>query len=315
VQVAGRAVASADRLGKLASKSAHLVHMPSHIYAQVGRYADATGVNQLAVAADDAMDVELKRQNFSISKDWRGHNLHFQWYGALMEGRSKLALETAYTVAAHSKGDHEYSEYIRSLPMLTLLYLQRWDDLLKEPMPKGGKGMATVLGEMSRGIASARLGQIAAAKAALARLEPAAAAVLKKNTGADGFSKMLRSLLTTAQFQLRAELALADKLTDEALTQQANAASAAYEAEGSEPPMLAGGPLRRLGSMQLQARQYVAAEKSYRADLAEHPASGWSLQGLNAALLGQHKNTEAQVVKNELDRSWPLADAQLRTLQ
>ena len=106
VPVARRAEAAADRLGALAPKSPHLLHMPSHTYAHLGRYADATRVNQAAVAADEAMDAEMKRQKFSVSKDWRGHNLHFQWYGALMEGRGDLALSTARTAAGRAKGDN-----------------------------------------------------------------------------------------------------------------------------------------------------------------------------------------------------------------
>ncbi len=43
--------------------------------------------------------LELNRQNFSFNKDWRFHNRHFQWYGALMEGRSSLALETQLRAA------------------------------------------------------------------------------------------------------------------------------------------------------------------------------------------------------------------------
>lgn len=314
VQVASRAIPAADRLGKLAPKSPHLLHMPSHTYAQVGRYADATRVNQNAVAADDAMMLELKRQNYSVSSDWRGHNRHFQWYGALMEGRGDLALETARTAAQHSKGNHTFGEYTRSLPMLTLLYLQRWDALQKEPMPTGTNGVATVLGEMSHGIAFARTGQIAAAKAALTRLEPAAAELLKKNTADNYVAKLVRSITLTAQWQLKAELSLAEHRTEDAINQQSKAAEAAYDAEGTEPPSLAGGSLRRLGQMQVQTKAYVAAELSFKKDLIEHPHSGWSLLGLNAALTAQGKKSEAQVVKSELDTSWKLADPELRTL-
>lgn len=315
VQVASRAVAAADRLGQLAPKSPHLLHMPAHTYAQVGRYADATRVNQLAVAADEAMALELKKQNFTITKDWRGHNRHFQWYGALMEGRAELALETARAAALHAKGDHEYAEYVRSLPMLTLLHLQRWDALLKEPLPSGDKGLAAVLGEMARGIAMARTGQGAGAKAALARLEPAASALVKKHGGADFMDKMVRSLASSAQLQLGAELALAEKRTDDALAQQAQAVTAAFDAEGSEPPMLAGRPRQRLGAMQMQARRFPAAEKSYRDDLAEHPRSGWALQGLATALQAQGKRDQAQAINGDLERSWALADTQVRALR
>ena len=314
VQVAGRAEAAADRLGALAPKSPHLLHMPSHTYAQLGRYADATRVNQQAVAADETMALELKRQQFANTKDWRGHNRHFQWYGALMEGRGELALTTARASAGQAKGDSEYTEYMRSLPMLTLLHLQRWDALVKEPMPRGDKGMATVLGNMAHGIAQARSGQLADAKASLARLDPAAAQLLKQHKGGGFIDKLVRSLVGSAQSQLQAELALAEHHDDDAVAQQAKAVTAAVDADTSEPPMLAGGPRQRLGLMQMKARQYAAAEQSYRADLALHPHSGWALQGLGKALAAQGKQAEAQAVASELARSWPLADASLRTL-
>nr|WP_316642432.1 hypothetical protein [uncultured Roseateles sp.] len=312
VQVAGRAVAAADRLGALAPKSPHLLHMPAHTYAQVGRYADATRVNQQANAADLAMMDELKVQNFSVSKDWRGHNTAFQWYGALMEGRGDLALETARASAALSTGDHEYAEYRRSLPMLTLLRLQRWDALLREPLPSGGQGMAAVLGEMARGIALAHTGQAAGAKEALARLEPAAAALLAKHAGSTFISKTVRSLVNTAQAQLRAELALAEGRIDDALVRQSEAVTAATYADQTEPPMLAGGARLTLGAMQLQALHFAQAEQSFRIALAERPLSGWALHGLSRSLRAQDRPAEAQALKADLDRSWQLADAALR---
>jgi tetratricopeptide (TPR) repeat protein len=50
----GRALPSADRLGRLAPGAGHLVHMPSHIYIRTGRYHDAATVNQQAVEVDTA---------------------------------------------------------------------------------------------------------------------------------------------------------------------------------------------------------------------------------------------------------------------
>lgn len=315
VQVAGRAEAAADRLGALAPKSPHLLHMPSHTYAQIGRYADATRVNQLAVAADEAMMVELKRQNFSDTKDWRGHNRHFQWYGALMEGRGDFAVETARAAAAASPGDHEYGEYVRSLPILTLMYLQRWDALQTEAMPTGNHGVATVMGEMARGAAHARKGDIATAKTSLAKLEPAAAELIKKNTSNDFVGKLMRSIAGTAQHQLRAEIALAEKRFDDAIKEQSEAVTASIDADSTEPPTLGGATRRRLGMMQLQAKRYADAEQSFRTDLKEHLRSGWSLQGLSNALIAQGKSSAAQSVKPELETSWKLADATLRQMK
>src|SRR6185369_2358811 len=49
---AERALPSAARLGKLAPKAGHLVHMPSHIYIRTGDYIEAAQSNTDAIVAD-----------------------------------------------------------------------------------------------------------------------------------------------------------------------------------------------------------------------------------------------------------------------
>ncbi|MGZ8338425.1 MAG: hypothetical protein ACXWU9_02495 [Telluria sp.] len=308
VQVAQRAVAAADRLGALAPKSPHLLHMPSHTYAHVGRYADATRVNQQANAADEAFFVELKKQGFKVSWDWRFHNTHFQWYGALMEGRGELALDTARAGAGRAKGDGAYSDYMRSLPVLTLLQLQRWDELLKVPAAPGAKDMATLLHQMGRGIALARTGKVDEARVALALVKPKVALVV----AAHGGDKNIRGIAASSETQLEAEIAFAGARIDDALKLQAQAVEEAAAADRSEPPMLASGPRLRLGAMQLRSKRYAEAEATFRADLARHPATGWALQGLEKALAGQGKATEAKAAQRALSESWVRADGELR---
>lgn len=312
VPVARRAEAAADRLGRLAPKSPHLVHMPAHTYANLGRYADATRVNQAAVAADDAMDRELARQKFSISKDWRSHNLHFQWYGALMEGRGDLAVATARSKAARATGDNAFADYERSLPLLTLLQLRRRDAVLAESLPGGG-GLAVVLGNMARGMALAQAGRSAEAAAAQDRLEAAAGPLLKQHAGDSYLDKMVQGLAGSARLELRAALAQSAGDTGAALAAQEKAVAASKEIDGyGEPPMLAGAPRLRLGAMQLQAKQYAAAEASYRDALASRPRSGWALHGLQGALQAQGKAEAARAIDAQLATSWPMADQNLR---
>src|SRR5213076_3323014 len=94
---------AADRLGKLAPASPHLVHMPAHIYISVGRFDDATRVNQVAVAGDLTLAQLEKSQGFEPSKDWRGHNTHFLWYAAIVAGDEKAALDAAAGAADLAK--------------------------------------------------------------------------------------------------------------------------------------------------------------------------------------------------------------------
>ena len=315
VPVADRAVAAADKLGRLAPKSPHLLHMPSHTYGHVGRYADATRVNQLAVAADEAMIVELKKQKFKETLDWREHNTHFQWYGALMEGRGDLALKSARSAAAHSEGEHEWSEYMRTLPLLTLLHLQRWDALAAEPLAKGDKGVAMVLSEMVRGIGQIRTGKRSEAVATLARIEARNTLLLEKNKGNEFMQKLVRGLATSSQMQLAAEIAFADGRIDKALKLQAGAVEASKLASQTEPPMLASGPRQRLGGMQLRAKRFKEAEQSFLADLAQHPRNGWALNGLEKSLLVQGKEVAAQKARRELATSWVAAESSVRGMQ
>lgn len=49
----------------------HIVHMPTHIYARVGRYKDATEANQHAIHADQSF---IRDQNrlLRFEKVWAG---------------------------------------------------------------------------------------------------------------------------------------------------------------------------------------------------------------------------------------------------
>ncbi|RZL36728.1 MAG: hypothetical protein EOP35_10355 [Rubrivivax sp.] len=311
---ARRAVAAAERLGGLAPQSPHLVHMPSHTFGLLGRYADAAAVNERALALDDAREAELARQGFSSSSDWRGHNASYLWFASLMQGRGEAALATARRAAARAaKADSEFSEYIRSRPVLTLMRLEQWHPVLAEPLPTGERGMATVLAQQARGVALARLGRVAEARQALALLTPAADRLVAKHAGDDYMDKIARSLVQLARARLGAEIALADGHADAALQLQAEGVEAAKAADRMEPPMLAAGSRLALGDMQLQAARWGDAERSFRTDLAEHPTSGWALRGLLRSLQAQGRpEAELAGVRTQLAASFAAADAALR---
>ncbi|TFW03188.1 hypothetical protein E4K72_13015 [Oxalobacteraceae bacterium OM1] len=299
---------AAERLANLAPKSPHLLHMPSHIYAVLGRYADATRVNQSALAAEEALVVDLKKQGFELAKDWRPHNAEFLVYAALMEGRGDAAMEAARKLATLVRGDHEYGEFVRSVPMLTLLNLQRWDALLAEPLPKGEKGMAIVLGEMARGIAMARLGQLENARAAYAKLNVNAEALLVKHQGNVGPAKIVQSLVNGARAQLGAEIAFASQRIGEAIALQKGAVEMSLYLEKMEPPMLANGPRQRLAAMQIRANRYADAEVTLHDELVYHPRNGWAYKGLATVLKKQGRTTDSETARADMMASWPRAD-------
>ena len=73
-----RAVPSADLLGGLMPGAGHLVHMPSHIFIRVGRYADASAANVSAIAADESYIEQCQAQGL-YPIGYYPHNIHFLW--------------------------------------------------------------------------------------------------------------------------------------------------------------------------------------------------------------------------------------------
>ncbi len=311
---AHRALPAAERLGALAPQSPHLVHMPAHTFGLLGRYADAAAVNERALALDDAREAELQRQGFSAGKDWRGHNGSYLWFASLMQGRGDVALANARKGAVRAEQwTFAYGEYLRSLPLLTLMRLERWGAVLAEPLPSDKHGIALVLGQQARGVALVRTGRLEEARQAYAQVVPVADRLVKENAGDEYVDKVVRGLAQVAKARLGAEIALAEGRSDAAFELQAQAVENGKFVDRSEPPMLAAGSRLALGDMQLKAARWTQAEASFRADLAEHPTSGWALRGLLQSLQAQGKPaTEVAPVKAQLATSFGGADAALK---
>jgi len=172
-----RAVAAADRLGALAPDAGHLVHMPSHIYWRVGRYADALEINQRAAAADEAFFATCRAGAFYRAA-YYPHNVHFLWAAAAAEGRSQIAITAArklQAAVAPSLESFDFVEEFAAYPVLTLVRFGRWDAVLGEPRPPRARPYLTGTWHYARGLARVRRGELAPAHAELEALAAAAA--------------------------------------------------------------------------------------------------------------------------------------------
>ncbi|MEP7301159.1 MAG: hypothetical protein ABI699_06495 [Caldimonas sp.] len=307
-----RAEAAADRLGGLAPSSPHLLHMPAHIYVRTGRYHDAVRVNLEALAAQARQKAALDAQGFSQSVDWDGHNRYFLWFAALTEGRGALALEQARAFAKRAeKGKSANAEFIRSLPLLTLVRLERWGEVLKEPAAAGDAGLAGPIADYAHGVALVRSGQPAAASEKAAVLQAAldAPALKGKSVMSDDPARTVLDILAS---RLRAEIAAAEGRTDASATALAHGIELEAALNSSEPPLLGSFSQVALGSLMLRAQRWAEAERAYRAELLARPGSGWALAGLQQALAGQGKAEEARRVRAVAERVWAAADASVR---
>jgi len=134
----GRALESAKRLETLVPGAGHLVHMPSHIYARTGRYADALERNRIAAAVDEKY-IAAEKPDGIYPLMYYGHNIQFIWFTAMMQGRSEESLAAARKMNGVIPGEMiaqmPMLEMVPPYPVLTLIRFGRWDDALREPLP------------------------------------------------------------------------------------------------------------------------------------------------------------------------------------
>ncbi|MEM7227711.1 MAG: hypothetical protein AAF432_02745 [Planctomycetota bacterium] len=303
-----RAEAAADALRDRVPGAGHLQHMPSHLYARVGRYADAADVNVDAVAADHAFfEAGTEPGMYWV---YHAHNLHFLSFAAMMEGRYDTAMDAARELerCMPEEALDQFAwliEGIMATPYHVQIRFGKWHDVLEEPAPPAKRPVLLAVHHYARGIALSALGRTDEAREEIALYQAQA-----RNVPEDWwvFSNQIHDVLPIADHMLEGELAFREGRLDDAW----RALRAGIEAEDKliydEPPawML---PVRHaMGALLMSAGEYATAEQLYREDQAKHPGNGWSLLGLQQALRAQGRDAEAQVITPQLDIAWRRVD-------
>ena len=306
----GRAEGPADTLTDLVPGAGHLVHMPSHIYWRVGRYADASEVNVEAAAVDEAYIAACNAQGFYPAA-YYPHNIHFLWAASSMEGRSAIAIEAAREVAANVRLEmiEEFPgvEFFNTIPLLALTQFGRWDEVLAEPPPPADLEYSNAIWHYVRATAYARKGDLDTAREEHAKLVP-----LREATDVEFLDSILypaTTLLSIADALVLGEIAMAEERYDEAIAHFRLAVEAQDELPYTEPPFWYYPTRHTLGKALLAAGDAAAAEDVYRTDLEQYPRNGWSLFGLIQALEAQGKDTSE--VQQRFDSIWAQADVTL----
>jgi tetratricopeptide (TPR) repeat protein len=290
----------------------HIVHMPSHVYMRVGRYADATDANRRAVAVDRAY-LAAGAPDGVYPMMYVPHNVHFLWSSASMEGRSAEAIAAARELDGHLSPD-----VLRAMPMLeyyaptsTLAFVRfgRWSDVLAAPEPAPEFAFLRGMWLHARGLALAATDRTAEAEAALAELERVAAAVPVERVVGDNQPAVVHLRLAAAV--LGGEIAARRGRTDDALRALEEAARIEDRLPYTEPPPWYQPVRHRLGAVLLRAGRAGDAEAVYREDLRHNPDNGWALTGLVAALRAQGRRDEATAVDGRRLRAWARADVTL----
>lgn len=310
------AVESADQLGALMPGAGHLVHMPSHIYMRVGRYADSYKTNILAVKADQDYITQCRAQGL-YPLAYYPHNLHFLVWSAMFQGRSKEAKIAAHQVAdaipADSK-DNSWALYesFRSQPMFVMVRFGQWDEMLAQPQPEKNARFMNGVWHYGRGMAFTNQGKKAKAQKELDQLVK-----LRQLTEADE-SYLLGFAAAGGLLAIAEEVLMGEALAKQGKYQRA--ISHLERAVRLEDGLLYNEPsdwyfpVRHvLGAVLLEGGFPAEAEVVYWEDLRRNPKNGFSLFGLEQSLRAQGKVDTARVANERFKNAWGEADVVLTT--
>ena len=312
-----RGVAAADRLRDLIPGSGHLVHMPSHIYARVGRWRDAADVNRDAIKADDTYLAICRPPMGVYPLGYVPHNHHFLWFATTMIGDSATALAAAEATAERTSDPDlmrapglSVMQDFALTPLFARVRFGRWDEVVATPQPAADLPYMNAMWHYAQAIAALRGERMDAAVSHHESLrtlaaDPALAQMLV-------FDRYPLSLaVEVAERVVAAEVAAASGNRAAGISILREAAALEDAIPYDEPPGWHQPVRQILGAMLLADEQAVEAEAVYRAELQRNPENGWSLFGLMQALEAQGRDADAAEVEARFEQAWADADIEL----
>jgi tetratricopeptide (TPR) repeat protein len=316
---AARGLSAARIYDKLAPDADHALHMPSHIFLQLGLWDDVAAANERAWKASRAWVAEGRHSVAELG--W--HSLQWLQYGYLQQGRYQSArglIDSAHAIldAASPADLGGYPDVRYAVETMAFLYgveTGRWD-LFPKPLAD-----PAALVRRAGDPASLREQQMAntaayhAAVAAVLSGGDASAAV----TGASALRSAVESLPAQEPRRMLAE-SLATEL--DALAARARGESAAAIAllervvgdsrdTGTAPigPTVVIPPSELLGTLLLDARRPREAILAYEGALATRPNRSSALLGLARATAAAGEKAGAAAVYAKVLSNWKNADS------
>ena len=305
------ALESAEKLGRLAPASGHMVHMPGHIFYRTGDYERA---RQIFLDAKRVDEDYMAKQHVAVRDDWNyAHNISYLIADCAEAGRYTEAREHARTLAGlandpeHSGNVFFYVLQIGATEDRLAIRFANWDEAIAHPMQFGMSddklsswicSYRDGLGRYALGMKNAETGHAAEAEFNSNQLDALLWRLSQEKLEKDD-DKALRDrvlkILGTASLELRGEIATRQGDLNMGVALLKRAADEEKEIGYSEPPQYARPALEVLGAAYTRAGKFNEA----RAALQR-----FSMHGLTPVLrfMGSRKRGSKRAKRKRLRR-------------
>ena len=290
----------AERYARLAPNIPHALHMPGHVYAQVGMFDEAVNAF-LAVAAKER---EYMSADPKYSKVHYVHNelllLHVLGSrGSYQEAMSHIA---ALMSAKDNPAERETAEFFYRVGwfalMKTLVRFEKWNEILDgKTLPFIDQPFESIWYYWARGLAYASTSNVTAARDSSMLMGQVIESI---RPVANPFPHQFE----IAHSELDAYIDTRTGRIKEGLAALDRSAKAESELPYTDPTEYPRPVLELLGRASLDTHEFRLAESAYRRALEREPGGGRALWGLAKAFAGLGKNDQAQKTLQEFRQVW-----------
>ena len=300
---------AADLYAQIAPEAPHALHMPTHIYIQLGMWDRVLASNEAAYAASVKW---VEKKNLSLAKrDF--HSLEWGQYGALQLGQYAKARDMvplAEAVAAQT-GDARAQGSAATLRARYVVESRHFEDLPLPELPSaaapGARSMA-VYGSranqlVAAGLSAAHLGNHAKAEEAASRLRTLA--TMRKEAGSAYDAQPLEIMAAGVE-------GLSKVLKGDKQAGLEQLAAAAQLEERLDPPNGPAYPIKPSHELYAEALLVSGrgreAQQAFETALSRMPRRSLSLLGLARAALANGDTDTAAEAYGQLRATWASAD-------
>jgi Tfp pilus assembly protein PilF len=283
-----RAEKAADRLGGLAPKAGHLVHMPAHIYYRVGRFRDSIKANIAGAKADEDF-IATGAASPMYQYGYYTHNLHFIVASAQMSGDGQTALAYARKLDAalpmEALSLSPLAAPVKAAPWFAKAQFADAATLAASQPPAGAPPYIMAAWRYARAIGLAKLGRLKEARADAAQLEQESASNDWSAFVAAGLP--LGDVVKLMAHVVRAHAFIYEKKYIDAAGEYEAALAIQGGIPYQEPPTWYYPVRQSLAASYLLAGQPARAEREFFAALVQTPNSAYAYWGLAEAKKAQ----------------------------
>jgi hypothetical protein len=287
------ALPAARAYAKIAPSAAHALHMPSHIFVQLGMWDDVVASNVVAYKA--AVDLNTRMHLPEGREDF--HTLSWLSYANLMLGKSDDArrnVDLAKQAAERNPKNAGIQSGYLGMRARYILETAQWERIPLQRDASAGAGAQPAMPGMPgmydssatgtnptwvfiAGFSAAKLGELGTAQQAIAQLHESRSRTERDNAYA-------AKPIAIMENEVAAVANLAQKQTDEAIRLAKEAADIEQTMSApSGPPEPIKPALELYGDILMDAERTAAAAAAYEAQLQRTPNRTPSVKGLAAA--------------------------------